>query len=94
MGEDARLIGVIFVEDLPKSRSGQIIRDDLADIAKGTPDASPYATSAAIVTQIEKAFAAWTEPTDESDLSEKEGKNRGCFWNMFKLRWWYLDRQK
>jgi hypothetical protein len=32
-----------------------------------------------ILPRVEKAFKEWSEPTDESALSEKEGKSRGCF---------------
>lgn len=31
-----------------------------------------------VVTHVKEGVDAWTEPTDESALSEKEGKNRGC----------------
>jgi len=32
-----------------------------------------------VLEKLDTAFKAWSEPTDESTLSEKEGKNRGCF---------------
>jgi len=51
-GEEARLVGVIFVEDLPKTRSGNIIRHALKEImgiCSGTSHVggyeAPYAMS-------------------------------------------------
>lgn len=32
-----------------------------------------------VLEQLKAAFDAWSEPTEESTLSEKEEKNRGCF---------------
>lgn len=34
-GEEARLVGCIFIEDLPKTRSGQLMRKAVRDIVSG-----------------------------------------------------------
>lgn len=34
-GEEARLVGCIFIEDLPKTRSGQVMRKAIRDIVTG-----------------------------------------------------------
>lgn len=80
-GENARLVGVIFVPRLPKTRSGQVLRRTIREIIAGgaaTGDDHPAADSVEALEHLKAAFEKWTEPTDESALSEKEGKNRGC----------------
>lgn len=81
-GENARLVGVIFVPELPKTRSGQVLRSAMKAVAGGaTPSLDDYPTiqNFEVLEQLKAAFDAWSEPATESALSEKEGKNRGCF---------------
>lgn len=62
MGAFARLIGVIFMEKLPKTRSGKILRGTIRKIC----NANEYKMPATIddvtsLTAIEDASAAWRD---------------------------------
>jgi propionyl-CoA synthetase len=82
-GENARLVGIIFVACLPKTRSGHVLRKALKDIAAGGAvdgDDHPMILNLARLENCKECFEKWTEPTaaEEGVLSEKSKKNRGC----------------
>jgi hypothetical protein len=57
------------------------MRKALKDIAAGgeaSIDEHPMISNIEVLEHAKEAFDKWSEPTDESALSEKERKNRGC----------------
>ena len=57
------------------------MRHTLRDIVNGGTgccEDHPYVHCGGVMQKCHEAFNAWKEPEDESALSEKEGKNRGC----------------
>lgn len=60
VGAFARLIGVIFMEKLPKTRSGKILRGTIRKIANDAPWNMPATIDdPAGIEAIETATAAW-----------------------------------
>ena len=58
MGAFAKLENVIFIQRLPKTRSGKILRNLLRDISNGikTPRITPTIEDRGVVPEIMKAF--------------------------------------
>ena len=57
------------------------MRKSLREIAGGADaniDDHAMISNIEVLEHAKAAFDAWSEPTDESALSEKERKNRGC----------------
>ena len=60
VGAFCRLIGVIFVEKLPKTRSGKILRGTIRKICNDSPYAMPATIDdPAVLEQIKVATAEW-----------------------------------
>lgn len=60
MGAFARLIGVIFMEKLPKTRSGKILRGTIRKISNGDEWKMPATIDDANnITAIQEATDAW-----------------------------------
>jgi len=57
------------------------MRKAIREIAAGgaaVAEEHPMLADAEALVHLKEAFDLWSEPTTESALSEKEGKNRGC----------------
>jgi propionyl-CoA synthetase len=67
VGAFAKLDNVIFIQRLPKTRSGKILRNLLRDISNGikTPRVTPTIEDRAVVPEIMKAYADTVAPSKE-----------------------------